>query len=225
MASRVDWAAVIAGTVLTTASALILLAFGGAIGLSVASPYEGSGLTPALFAIAAGLWMLWVHVLSFSIGGYVSTRLRARHADESEHEADVRDGMHGLLVWGAGVVVAAMIAFFGIGGGATAARTADNRQDIVASAGAVAAERIDEAAAAEARENPDAAGASQAEREAEITRKLTIISAFITAASLLAGAVAAFWAAGEGGNHRDKNVHVRFFVLRPPRTTATTVKP
>ncbi len=221
MPSRIDWAAIIAGTVLTTASALILLAFGGAIGLSATSPYEGSGLSPELFAIAAGLWMLWVQLLSFSIGGYVSTRLRARHPDESEHETDVRDGMHGLLVWSAGVVVAAMIAFVGIGGGATAVRTADSPQDIVASAGAVAAERIDEATAAEARENPDAAGASQAEREAEITRKLTIIGAFITAASLLAGAVAAFWAAGEGGNHRDKNIQVRFFVLRPPGATRT----
>jgi hypothetical protein len=90
-------------------------------------------------------------------------------------------------------------------------------QDIVASASAIAEQKIDKAAADEARENPDAAGSTQAEREAEISRKLSVIAAFITAASLLLGAVAAFWAAGEGGNHRDKNVHVKFFVFRAPK--------
>lgn len=216
MASRIDWSAILGGAVLATASGLILVTFGGAIGLSATSPYAERGVSPQVFALIAGLWILWVQVLSFAIGGYVTARLRARHADESEHEADVRDGMHGLIMWGVGVLAAAVIAFGGLAGSTTAMRTADSPRDVIASAGAAAAERIDEAAAAEARENPDAAVSTQAEREAEIARKLSVIAAFMAAASLLAGAVAAFWAAGEGGNHRDKNVTVRFFVFRAP---------
>ena len=74
---RVDWSAIFAGVVLTTAVALILLAFGAGLGLSVTSPYDGEGMNAALFALAAGLWLLWVQLLSFSIGGYVVGRLRS----------------------------------------------------------------------------------------------------------------------------------------------------
>jgi hypothetical protein len=213
MASRYDWGAIFAGAVLATALGLILITFGAGIGLSTTSPYANSGMSPQIFAIVAGLWLLWTQILSFSLGGYVTARLRARHADESEHETDVRDGMHGIVMWGVGVLAAAFIAFVGLGGATTAARTAD-RGDVVASAGAVASSKINQAVAKEARENPDAAGSTQAEREAEISRKLSIIAAFMAAASLLAGAIAAFWAAGEGGNHRDKSVFVKFFVFR-----------
>ncbi|MES1203929.1 MAG: hypothetical protein ABUS57_21025 [Pseudomonadota bacterium] len=213
MASRYDWGAIFAGAVLATALGLILITFGAGIGLSTTSPYSNSGMSPQIFAIVAGLWLLWTQILSFSLGGYVTARLRARHADESEHETDVRDGMHGIVMWGVGVLAAAFIAFVGLGGATTAVRTAE-RGEVVASAGTVAANKIDQAVAKEARENPDAAGSTQAEREAEISRKLSIIAAFMAAASLLAGAIAAFWAAGEGGNHRDKNVHVKFFVFR-----------
>ena len=92
--SRVDWAAVFAGAVLTTAVALSLLAFGAGLGLSVTSPYEGEGLAPAFYAFAAGLWLLWIQLVAFTIGGYVTARLRARQPDATEHEVDVRDGLH-----------------------------------------------------------------------------------------------------------------------------------
>lgn len=214
MSPRYDWSAILAGAVLATASGLILVTFGAAIGLSASSPYANSGMSPQVFAIAAGLWLLWTQIVSFSLGGYFTARLRARHVEESEHEADVRDGAHGIVMWGVSVIAAAIITFASVGGTTAATHSIENRQDVLASAGAVAANKIDQAAAAEARDNPDAAGSTQAQREAEISRKLSVISAFMAAVSLLAGAVVAFWAAGEGGNHRDKNVHVKFFVFR-----------
>jgi hypothetical protein len=215
MASRFDWSAILAGAALATATGLILITFGGAIGLSASSPYHDSGMSPQVFAIAGGLWLLWTQLVSFSFGGYVTARLRARHIEESEHEADVRDGLHGVVMWAVGVLAAAFIVSAGIGGATSTARMAGG-QDMVASASAITDQKISKAAADEARTNPDAAGSTQAEREAEISRKLSIIAAFMAAASLLLGAVAAFWAAGEGGNHRDKNVHVKFFVFRQP---------
>jgi hypothetical protein len=41
-----------------------------------------------------------------------------------------------------------------------------------------------------------------------------VLAAFVTAASLLVGAVAAFYAAGQGGNHRDRGTVLPFFRLR-----------
>lgn len=211
---KVDWAAIVAGAVLTTSTALILLAFGGAIGLSAASPFEGEGFAPSAYAIGAGLWLLWVHLLSFTIGGYAAARLRRRDPAASEHETDVQDGMHGLLVWGAGVIVAAAIAAAGLGGATATVRTAQTASDPAASVAAAAAEELAEGEAAERAENPQARAAEAEEVRAEIARKTSVIAAFITAASFLAGAVAAFFAAGVGGRHRDQNTRLAFFELR-----------
>jgi hypothetical protein len=212
--SRVDWGAVFAGAVLTTAVALILLTFGAGLGLSVTSPYEGEGLAPAFYAFAAGLWLLWIQLVSFTIGGYVTARLRARQPDATEHEVDVRDGLHGLLTWGVGVIAAAAIAFAGIGGATAAAENADGRGDLLGAVAAAAGQEVDEAAAGEQAANPQAADETVTERRAETARKLTVLSAFITAASLLAGAAAAFYAAGLGGKHRDQNTQLTFFLIR-----------
>src|SRR5262249_12823745 len=107
--SNVEWGAVFAGASIATATGLILLTFGAALGLSMASPYDGEGMSVAAFAIAAGLYLLWVQVMSFFMGGYVTGRLRARAPGASEHEVDVRDGLHGLICWAVGVVAAAII--------------------------------------------------------------------------------------------------------------------
>jgi hypothetical protein len=211
--SKVDWAAIFAGAVLATAVGLILLTFGAGLGLGVTSPYEGEGLAPAFYVFAAGLWLLWVQLVAFTIGGYVTARLRTRQADATEHEVDVRDGLHGLLTWGVGVIAAAIIAFAGIGGITAAAEGSDGR-DVIGAIATAAAQEVDEAAAAEPAVNAEAADETLTERRAETARKLTVISAFITAASLLAGAAAAFYAAGVGGKHRDQNTQLTFFVLR-----------
>ena len=212
-AAPVDWAAVFAGAVLATATGLILMTFGAALGLSVTSPYEGEGINPPLYVFGAGLWMLWVQLVSFTIGGYAAARLRPRQPEVSEHEVDVRDGFHGLLVWGVGVIAAAVIALAGIGG-ATASLDNASPAGVIGAVADAASSEIDQAAANERAANPKATDETAAERKAEIARKLGVIAAFITAASLLAGAAAAFFAAGSGGRHRDHATHVKFFVLR-----------
>lgn len=210
---RVDWPAIFAGAVVATAIGLVLSTFGIAIGLSVTSPYEGEGVSPAMFAFGAGLWVLAIQVLAFWMGGYVCARLRARQPELTEHEVDVRDGLHGFLVWGTGVIAAAFIAFAGLAGATSAAETA-SPGSIVASAATAATAEVDQAASRERADNPQASDETVTERKAEIARKLTVISAFITAASLLVGAAAAFFAAGVGGQHRDKSMQVRFFTIR-----------
>ena len=47
---------------------------------------------------------------------------------------------------------------------------------------------------------------AEALEAAENARKMTVLGAFLTAASLIVSAVGAYWAAQKGGNHRDKNI-------------------
>lgn len=217
--TRVDWAAIMAGAIVATAIGVILSAFGIGLGLAVNSPYEGEGVSPAMFAFGAGLWLLATQVLAFWIGGYIAARLRARQPELSEHEVDVRDGLHGIITWGVGVLAAGLISAVVLGGATTAAETADHGS-IVESVATAANAEVDQAAARERVDNPEARDETTTERRAEIARKLGVLSAFITAASLLVGAVAAFFAAGLAGQHRDRNTHVKFFTIRRPIRSA-----
>lgn len=122
--SYLDWPAVIAGAVVASAISLVLITFGSAIGLSLTSPFDDTGMSAVGLAIALGLWLVWVQVSSFMAGGYVTGRMRRRAYDASEHESDVRDGMHGLVVWGTGVLVGAFFLALSASGVATSAATA-----------------------------------------------------------------------------------------------------
>jgi hypothetical protein len=108
--SYVEWTAIIAGAVVAAAISTIMAAFGAALGLSAASPIGGSGLSGPAWAIATSLWVLWIAVSSFVAGGYLTGRMRRRIYDASEHESDVRDGSHGLIVWALGALLIAYLA-------------------------------------------------------------------------------------------------------------------
>jgi len=105
----VDWAAVIAGAAVATAISFVLITFGTGIGLSITSPYPREGASVTVFAIVLALWVMWVALSSFFAGGYVAGRMR-RRLSLSTHEAEVRDGVHGLLVWAIGILLGALIA-------------------------------------------------------------------------------------------------------------------
>lgn len=135
----VDWAPILAGTVIATAVAIIMFTFGTAIGLSMVSPYEGEGVSKSAYLAALGLWTMWVIASSFMAGGYVAGRMRRRTGDGTEHEVEVRDGAHGLTVWALGIVVASWLLTMGVtgllgaatkagaaAGGAAAATATDN---------------------------------------------------------------------------------------------------
>ncbi len=118
--SYVDWPAIIAGIAMASASSLVLLGFGSAIGLSFVNFHAGPDVPVIWIAIAAASWLLWVEVSSFMAGAYVTGRLRRRHHDATEDEVDVRDGAHGLLVWAGALVIGGLIAVGGISAAANA---------------------------------------------------------------------------------------------------------
>lgn len=113
-AGYVDWGAVIAGGVIAAALSLVLLAFGSALGLGLTSLQPGEGVSPLWLAIAAAIWLLWVQVSSFMAGGYLAGRLRRPIGDAEPDETDVRDGSHGLLVWGTGTLVGGLLLASGV---------------------------------------------------------------------------------------------------------------
>jgi hypothetical protein len=95
----VDWPAALAGALIACAIFVVLTTFGSAIGLTLTSPYPGSGFSGKVATWVIGIWELWVAVSAFAVGGYLAGRMRHRVYDATEHESDVRDSAHGLLVW------------------------------------------------------------------------------------------------------------------------------
>jgi hypothetical protein len=269
--SYVEWPAIIAGIVLASAISLILLTFGSAVGLSFTNFRASTGVSPIAIALAASAWLIWVQVGSAMAGGYLTGRMRRRIGDATEHESDVRDGAHGLLVWAGSTLLGAIIIVGGIGAAISAAGSVAATATMAASnvAGQTGATLDPNAYFVDAmfRPAPDAAGttvvtdssAARAEASrifanamtgplsdadkaylaqsvasntglteadaktrvdqavtaiddakakalaaAETARKITVLGAFLSAATLLISAVAAYWAAMKGGNHRDK---------------------
>ncbi len=123
--SHVDWGAVLAGTVLAAAISTVMTAFGAAIGLSATSPYYGQGWNGSATAVALAttLWVLWISISSFAAGAYLVARMRRLTFDSSTHEREIRDGVHGLLVWAAGALLLAYLGASAVAGVAKPAQS------------------------------------------------------------------------------------------------------
>jgi hypothetical protein len=106
----VDWGAIFAGVFISLAISTVFLAFGSALGLSSTSFQSASAMPGKGMIIAGALWLLWVQVSSFLGGGYVTGRMRRTIGDAAAHEVEIRDGMHGLIVWGVNITIGAALA-------------------------------------------------------------------------------------------------------------------
>lgn len=277
----VDWGAIFAGATLAAAIAMSLVAFGSALGLSLTSFADRRSAVPGLgVVIAIGLWLMWLQVSASLAGGYVAGRLRRQINDAQKHEVEIRDGMHGLIVWAVGVLLGALlaglIAAVGTLGAATvSAGAASNPQ--AANIGEYYIDRLlrPGAAAAPAEGATSSAGSSVSGEQGAVTadiraefgrlltgnrltasdaedrtylvqqmvartglneqqaterlettmaamkaqadqaRRMAVLMGFLAAVSLLISAVAGWWAATKGGDHRDQAVdHSRFVTWR-----------
>jgi hypothetical protein len=113
--SLIDWSAVIAGALLASALSFVFLTFGTAIGLSATSPWPNSGLPAKVIASLAVFWTLAQQIGAFLAGAYVAGRLRARRHGISSDESELRDGLHGALVWALGIALGAAFALAAAG--------------------------------------------------------------------------------------------------------------
>jgi hypothetical protein len=105
----VSWAAVTAGAVVSCALTLVVLAFGVGLGLSVVSPWAGSGVSATTFKIGTGLYLVVIAMLSSSIGGYIAGRLRSRWIGVHSDEVYFRDTAHGFVAWALATVLGAVL--------------------------------------------------------------------------------------------------------------------
>ena len=286
----VDWGAIFAGAAVATAISMIFFAFGSALGLSLTSFSDRPSMPGMGIVIAVGLWLLWLQITASAGGGYVAGRLRRRISDAPSHETEMRDGMHGLVVWAVGALlgalIAASVAAIGAMGTATVAAGAASNPEAADMSGYYVDRLLRTTATAPAGASTDAAtgapppaaegaatgspaagqpvsadvrnefgrllstgGLSAADSEdrgylierlvattglsqeaatqrldttlaamkarADQARRMGVLMAFITIASLLISAVASWWAATMGGSHRDEFVdHSRFVSWR-----------
>jgi hypothetical protein len=102
-----EWGPVIAGAIAAAALALVLHSFALAIGLSVSS--AAPTWRDASFALVAlsGLYIILAALASYGLGGYLAGLMRARRSPRED--AELRDGMQGLLVWGLATLLTAVI--------------------------------------------------------------------------------------------------------------------
>src|SRR3954453_19194057 len=109
--SGVSWGAIAAGAIAACALTMLLLAFGTGLGLSVVSPWSGSGVSATTFKIGTGLYLIVIAMLASSIGGYLAGRLRSRWIGVHSDEVYFRDTAHGFVAWAfASVLGAAVLA-------------------------------------------------------------------------------------------------------------------
>lgn len=97
--SAVSWGAITAGAVGTAALALLLIAFGGGLGLSAVSPWGDSGVSESTFKTGTGIYLVIVAVMSSAVGGYLAARLRTKWVGVHTNEVFFRDTAHGFIAW------------------------------------------------------------------------------------------------------------------------------
>jgi hypothetical protein len=122
-AAYLSWNPILAGAIVAAALSFVLISFGSAIGLAVASPSSTWRDASSTLALLGGLWLLLTALASFGLGGYLAGRLRASWSVATPHEVEFRDGIHGLLVWGLAILIGAGLAL-------AAARPAAPRADL-----------------------------------------------------------------------------------------------
>jgi hypothetical protein len=257
--SFLQWTPVVAGAFVASAVSLILIAFGTALGMSIASSSPTWRDTSFTLAVASGLYLLITALVSFGFGGYVAGRLRERWDPSASRDViEFRDGMHGIVSWSLAVIITGLVAatstatiasktvqsgtstsaaageplvayeldrlFRGdrrpVEGEITYLRaeatrillTATGRQGVTPDDRAYLTQLVSNRTGlappeAERRVNNVITAAATAVRKA---RRSAVVLGFSTAAALLVGAAAAWYAAYNGGRHRDN--------VAPPHT-------
>jgi hypothetical protein len=105
----VSWPAIVAGAVVACALTLVLLAFGTGLGLTVVSPWAGSGVSATTFKIGTGLYLVVIAMIASSIGGYLAGRLRSGWSGVHGDEVYFRDTAHGFVAWALASVLGAAV--------------------------------------------------------------------------------------------------------------------
>ena len=102
-----EWGPIVAGAIAAAALALVLHAFALAIGLSVSSAAPTWRDASFALILLSGLYVVLAALASYGFGGYLAGLMRVGRS--SREDADLRDGLHGLLVWALATLLTALI--------------------------------------------------------------------------------------------------------------------
>jgi hypothetical protein len=263
---HIHWPPVIAGAIAAAALSFVLLTFGTALGLALASESPTWRDASRSLWMVTGLFLILTSLASFALGGYIAGRLRTKWSAAPPDEVEFRDGTHGLLVWALAVLISALIT------AATAASVLSRTAPAATSPTTTSAEpllsyEIDRLFRSDRRPEGDMTlaraeagrillassrdakaddlsylgrlisartGVAQGDAERRVreavdrsreaikkARHSSVILGFMTAAALLLGAAAAWYAAGLGGRHRDGDIAPSW--MWPQRRSAATL--
>lgn len=138
-ATAVSWGPIIAGAFAASTLTFILMLLGSGLGLTMVSPWSGSGASLTTFAVSGAIWLIIVQWLSSGVGGYLAGRLRTKWVGVHTDEVYFRDTAHGFLAWAlatllvVGVLGSALSSV--LGSGVQAASTVASGAAMGASAG------------------------------------------------------------------------------------------
>lgn len=175
--NRVSWSAVFAGIVMAFAAQLILNLIGLSIG---AATMLGASPTAVGFSLSAAIWAGITGIIAAFVGGYTAGRL----AGEPEMTTA---GWHGLISWGASILVVALLMTTAAGGlfaGPLEAMVNQTGLAVTSASGATGA-----AAAGAAGETAATAAATPV----AIDSGSIAIAAIVSAVALILGALAAWY--------------------------------
>lgn len=108
-ARSVQWPAIIAGAVAAAGVSFTLHAFAAGIGLSAFSTAPTWRDFSFALVFLSGLYVLFVGLAAFALGGYIAGHLRPAMAGTTG-QTEFRDGLHGLVMWGLAIVMTALLA-------------------------------------------------------------------------------------------------------------------
>src|ERR1044071_7028238 len=103
------WSPAVAGALIATALSAVLIAFGTAVGLGVASSAPTWRDASVALWLLSGLYLILVALVSFGFGGYVAGRIRTGLPAARSDDIEYRDGLHGLTAWAIAVVMTALL--------------------------------------------------------------------------------------------------------------------
>jgi hypothetical protein len=116
--SYVHWAPVIAGAISAAALATVLHSFAAAVGLAVSSTAPTWRDASVGLFILSGVYLILVALASYGLGGYIAGLLRDRlPASSPRDDVELRDNVHGLLVWALATLITALLVLGTIGVG------------------------------------------------------------------------------------------------------------
>jgi hypothetical protein len=264
------WSSAVAGALIATAISAVLIAFGTAIGLGVASAAPTWRDASVALWLLSGLYLILVALVSFGAGGYFAGRIRTGLPAADSEAIEHRDALHGLTAWAIAVVLTVLLT--ALAGSLTLARSSAAQTPSASAAEPMLSYELDRlfrpvrrAPNAEtAMERAEAgrilltssshsgvatedrayliqlvsgiAGLTGPDAERRVdnviasaksaiarSRRSAIIAAFSIAASILLGAVVAWFAAIEGGRHRDGASTSDWFGARSTEPTARSI--